>query len=182
MAETQTPSFEVDVTVLDPRWGQAIPDVKAILRRATLAALGVEASLPPHGEISLALVDDAEIRRLNHAYRQKDQPTNVLSFPGDALAAGEASAAGEAGPPVMLGDVVVAFETAVAEARAAEKSLADHLCHLVVHGVLHLLGYDHMEAAAADEMEALECNVLDGLGISDPYAIAAGSLRIEGME
>ncbi|PCJ60781.1 MAG: rRNA maturation RNase YbeY [Rhodospirillaceae bacterium] len=178
MSETNTssassPPLEVDVAILDARWGHAVPDIETVIRRAALAALG--ANVPPvcAGEISLALVNDGEIRRLNRDYRQQDRPTNVLSFPGEAVATKQGAS------PAMLGDVVIAFETVSAEADAQGKSLTDHLCHLVVHGVLHLLGYDHVAPAAADEMEGLEREVLGRLGISDPYAIPSRPLQAE---
>lgn len=103
------------------------------------------------------LADDAALRALNARWRQQDKPTNVLSFP--------------AGDSVLLGDVVLAFETVRREASEQGKSLADHMSHLVVHGVLHLLGHDHERPRDADVMESLERQVLAGLGIADPYAI-----------
>ena len=175
MVETNTasPLPAVDVAILDARWGHAVPDVESVVRRAALAALG--AHVPPvcSGEVSVALVNDGEIRRLNREYRQQDCSTNVLSFPDEAAVATPGAA------PAMLGDVVVAFETASAEADAQGHALIDHLCHLVVHGVLHLLGHDHIEAAAADEMENLERDVLGRLGIADPYAIPPRPLPAE---
>ncbi len=175
MSETNTtsPLPAVDVAILDGRWDHAVPDVETVIRRAALAALG--ANVPPvcAGEVSVALVNDAEIRRLNREYRQQDCSTNVLSFPDEAAVAIPGAA------PAMLGDVVVAFETASAEADAQGHAFIDHLCHLVVHGVLHLLGHDHMEAAAADEMENLERDVLGRLGIADPYATPSRPLPAE---
>ena len=176
MPETKASSLRVavDVAILDARWGQAVPEVEAVVRRAAFAAFGAGPRPVCAGEISLALVNDVEIRRLNHQYRQQDCPTNVLSFPGETVAMKQGAA------PVMLGDVVIAFETACAEADTEGKPLADHLCHLVVHGVLHLLGYDHIAASAADEMEGLERNVLGRLGVPDPYAVS--SLPAEGTQ
>lgn len=103
------------------------------------------------------LTDDDEVRQLNARWRGQDKPTNVLSFP--------------AGDAVLLGDVVLAFETVEREAAAQGKRFGDHLSHLVVHGALHLIGYDHVKAGDAAAMEALERRVLAGLGIADPYAL-----------
>ena len=113
------------------------------------------------------LGDDALLRRLNRQWRHKDKPTNVLSFP--ARDATSRAAAPPAGAPLPLGDVILAFGTVAGEAAAQGKTLADHLAHLVVHGVLHLLGFDHAEGAAAARMEALETTVLAGMGVADPY-------------
>ena len=106
------------------------------------------------------LADDAFVQHLNKTWRGKDQPTNVLSFP-----AGENTAGID-----HLGDIVLALETITREAREQDKKPADHLTHLVVHGMLHLLGYDHEDDDEAEEMEALERRILAGLGIADPYA------------
>jgi probable rRNA maturation factor len=115
-------------------------------------------------ELAILLADDALVQRLNRDYRGKDKPTNVLSFP-----AADGSAIPDGGAPLLLGDVVLAGETVSREARAQRKPMAAHLSHLVVHGVLHLLGYDHVRAGEARRMEALETEVLAGLGIADPY-------------
>jgi probable rRNA maturation factor len=120
-------------------------------------------------EIDLTLSSDEVVRRLNHDWRGKDKPTNVLSFPGiDAAALARLPQAA----PCPLGDVILALATCEREAVEQGKPLAAHAQHLVVHGVLHLLGYDHEDEAQAQEMEGLERQVLAGLGIPDPYAIA----------
>jgi probable rRNA maturation factor len=120
-------------------------------------------------EVSIRLTDDAEVRELNRVYRGQDKPTNVLSFAGDGTEPGEAlDVEGAERQPVLLGDVVVAFETTAAEAAAMGRPIEAHLAHLIVHGVLHLLGYDHLEDGEAARMEALETLVLDGLGYPDP--------------
>lgn len=154
---------------------------KAALRRLTtgavaaaLAALADARSFPgpspmpplrandrPQGggtaELSILFTDDAAMRRLNAAWRGKDKPTNVLSFP-------------QTGP--LLGDIVLAAETIAREARLADKPLEDHMAHLIIHGFLHLLGYDHEVESQAEEMEALERAALSRMGIADPYATA----------
>jgi probable rRNA maturation factor len=110
-------------------------------------------------EISVRLCDDDEIRALNLAWRGKDKATNVLSFPAPA---------GSNGP--MLGDIVVAFEYVSEEAREAGRSLRNHLAHMLVHGLLHLLGFDHETEAEAEDMEDVERRILATLGIEDPYS------------
>lgn len=126
-------------------------------------------SLRPGAEVSTLFCDDAFIRKLNREWRGIDRPTNVLAFP----AAGGAKKQGRPqDSPALLGDIVIAYETAAAEAAAAGLPLRDHTAHLLVHGFLHLLGYDHEEPAGAEEMEALERAVLASLGIADPYRLA----------
>jgi len=157
---------EIEILVEHAAWLEALPEAEALARRAALAALdSVEADCDRPLEISLVLADDSTVRRLNRDWRGKDAATNVLSF---------ATQDDEGEPevpdaPLLLGDVVLAFETCAAEAAAEGKSLADHSAHLVVHGVLHLLGWDHQDDDEAAEMEALETDVLRGLGIADPY-------------
>lgn len=126
----------------------------AIARHPRLSAL-----MP--AEACIALTDDAAMRRLNHQFRAKDKPTNVLSFPS-ALPAGIT--------PRPLGDIAIGYETIMREAAEQAIAPADHLRHLVAHGLLHLLGYDHESDAEAEEMEAIEIEVLASLGIDNPYA------------
>lgn len=114
-------------------------------------------------ELSLVFTDDEAIREINAEWRDKDKATNVLSFPAYPLEPG-----GMPGP--MLGDIVVARETVEREALDLEKSFEDHLTHLLVHGFLHLFGYDHLDTEEAEEMEGLETRILAKLGLSDPYA------------
>ena len=116
----------------------------------------------------MALGDDAMIAALNRCYRNTQAATNVLAFPGLKLAPGAPIPHGAA--TVLLGDVVIAFETTRQEAAAEGLALGDHLSHLVVHGVLHLLGYSHDDDAGAERMEALEVAALARLGVADPYA------------
>lgn len=162
-------SPEIDVQAPCPLWHRALPEVEELCRRVAAAALGA-GRLPPEldgraAELSLVLSDDAEVRRLNAEYRGQDKPTNVLSF-----AALDDDAPLPPEGRVSLGDVIIAFETTAAEAAGEGKTLTDHLSHLVVHGVLHLLGYDHEDDAQAAEMECLETAVLAALGVADPYA------------
>ena len=166
-----TGQHHIDVDTPCPEWRAVLPDCDILCRRAALAAL---MAAPMNGnradtEIGIRLTDDGESRTLNQRYRNIDAPTNVLSFPTTDGAPG----APPPGMPLALGDVVLAFETIRREAETQGKTLADHLGHLVVHGVLHLLGYDHQGEAQAVAMEHLEIAVLAGLGVADPYAVDA---------
>ncbi len=122
--------------------------------------------------ISIRFAGNAEVQVLNRDYRAKDQPTNVLSFPMlspdeiDALLSGKMLAP----PEIMLGDIILAYETCVAEAAEKAVSTEQHAHHLIIHGVLHLLGYDHIDAVEADVMEALEVKALASIGMDNPYA------------
>ena len=142
----------IEVELEDAAWTAALPDAAVVAERAATAALGgVE------GDVVVLLTDDATVRDLNARFRDKDRPTNVLSFPAAASAAPH------------LGDLVLAFGVCAAEAQAQGKTLADHLSHLTVHGVLHLLGRDHEADGEAEEMEAEERSILASLGVADPY-------------
>ena len=148
---TGRPGPEIDVSVSCRLWEQALPNAQALSRNAAQAVL-VEYGLDlTDVEASIVLADDAFVQSLNQDYRDRDRPTNVLSFPAlepdqGILARGETLTRA----PVMLGDVVVAYETAAAEATEEGKTLGDHLSHLVVHGMLHLLGHDHQTPVAAE--------------------------------
>jgi probable rRNA maturation factor len=142
-------------------WSGALPDAETLLRRAADAAW--ESAGSGAAELSILLSGDAEIQALNRDYRGNDKPTNVLSFP-----AGDEGAAGRVR---LLGDIVLALETIELEAAAQSKPLANHLSHLTVHGVLHLLGHDHESETQATAMEALETEILRGLGIADPHVV-----------
>ncbi len=150
-------------------------DWQALATRAATAGLAAT----PHGEwaamaftaeISVRLTDDAEVQALNRDYRQKDKPTNVLSFPMIAPDLLETIANTDDGE-VLVGDIVLARETCVREAADKGISVADHATHLIVHGTLHLLGYDHIDGREAEAMEAIERDVLASLGLADPYLI-----------
>jgi probable rRNA maturation factor len=164
-------SHSIQVTVDVPTWRHAVTDLDRICERAVRAAIrGHGGAQPGPVEVSVLLTDDARVRELNRAWRGRDRATNVLSFP--ALAPGATS---PPGAPVLLGDVVLAYETVAREAAAERKSLRAHLSHLLVHGVLHLLGHDHEDEAEALAMEALETAILGGLGVADPHAAEAGA-------
>jgi probable rRNA maturation factor len=157
------PVLELDIAVHDEAWGKLCPQAEALAENAARAALAA-ASAAGEAPLGLALVltDDAEQRCLNRRYRGVDNPTNVLSFP---LADGVPPP----GAPLVLGDVVLALETVAREAAEQQKPFAAHLQHLVVHGVLHLLGFDHENDTEAAKMEALEVEILQRLGVPDPY-------------
>jgi probable rRNA maturation factor len=156
----------IAVAVEDDRWRAVAADVEDRCRIAAAAALDAVGA-GDSGELSLLLTDDARVRALNAAYRGRDAPTNVLAFGGTI----EAGAGREppADAPRLLGDVVLALETVGREAQEQGKSIADHVSHLIVHGTLHLLGFDHGPDRPARRMEALEIATLAGLGIADPY-------------
>lgn len=151
----------------DSDWHELVRGaVMAAMRTSPYAELERE---PVTYEISVRFSDDEEVQALNRDYRGKDAPTNVLSFPmvqPDLLMTLGNTDDGE----VLLGDIILSFNTCFREAAAKGISLANHATHLVVHGTFHLLGYDHMEEAEAHAMEALEIRALAGIGIADPYA------------
>ncbi len=166
----------IEVSVLDPAWLDDLAEAEEVVRRAAAAALRTSRALAGVGrpvEVSIVLTDDAQVRALNKDHRGHDAATNVLSFGQgcDGAAPAPAGRSREAPPPapLLLGDVVLARAVVCREAAEQGKALADHLSHLVVHGVLHLLGYDHEESDEAEEMEGLEVACLAGLGIADPY-------------
>lgn len=157
----------IAVSVESDIWVQRLPEAETMVESAASAALTVA---PPHvgcAELSIVLADDGLVRALNRSYRGKDQPTNVLSFPQEPM-----NLPGIAAP---LGDVILAFETIAEEAAAQGKTLPDHLRHLVVHGVLHIVGFDHETESAAERMEDLERRILLGIGVADPYIERTGS-------
>ncbi|HEY2754004.1 rRNA maturation RNase YbeY [Phenylobacterium sp.] len=170
----------IDVEIEDPAWTAVLGDAEELARIAGAATLELvlgaavsdaegprallvaDASVEARDGVTVLLTDNASVRDLNARFRRQDKPTNVLSFPAPA------------NPEHHLGDVALAYGVCAGEAHEQGKPLAHHLQHLVAHGVLHLLGYDHMNDAEADEMEGLERVVLAGLGIPDPYLAGEG--------
>ena len=150
----------IDIEIEDLAWTAALPDAEALARKAGQAALDSEGATPE--SVTLLLTDDESVRDLNARFREQDKPTNVLSFPAPA------------NPEHFLGDVALAYGVCAREAAEQGKPLAHHLQHLVAHGVLHLLGYDHIGDEEAEAMEGLERVVLAGLGVPDPYAAGEG--------
>jgi probable rRNA maturation factor len=159
----------ISVSVESPSWHRALPETEAWV--ADLARRTLEAACPGIGPagVSILLTDDAAIHELNRTWRGKDSPTNVLSFPATETAEGALPESEFDGVPLELGDIALAYETCERESGAQGKRFADHVAHLVLHGVLHLLGYDHLNDDEAQRMEALEVRILAGLGIADPY-------------
>ena len=163
----------VETVIEDARWDAV--GLQAIAERAahaTLAGLGLKAE---GFQISVLGCDDSRISVLNAEFRGKPQPTNVLSWPSAERAAeyvGETPdlpLPGERDTPESLGDIAIAFDTCAREAVAQDKPLPDHVTHLIVHAVLHLLGFDHVEPEDGDLMEGLEVRILASLGVCDPY-------------
>lgn len=170
-------SHTIEVTVEAQGWLSAVTDPVGVVRRAAGAALGVtprEDVPPAQAEVSVLLADDARVRELNRAWRGRDEPTNVLSFP--ALGPDDPMPPPELGP-VPLGDVAVSLETVLREAAAEGKTPEAHLAHMIVHGVLHLIGRDHENDEEAEAMEALEVEALARLGVGDPYRTGDGEGR-----
>jgi len=154
-----------DVLVVADCW-QSEPEAEAVIQRAIATAAAMVDEDVAEAEVAVMLTDDAGIRTLNSKWRGIDKPTNVLSFP--ALQPQGARKPGDA--PRMLGDIAIAYETMRREADEEQKPFEHHLSHLAVHGFLHLIGYDHENDSDAEEMEALEQEVLVELGIPAPYA------------
>ncbi|MGE6783455.1 rRNA maturation RNase YbeY [Ensifer adhaerens] len=160
-------ALDIQISVEEGNW----PDEAALLAfsspllEAAAAFLATEEKQPlPKNppELSLVFTDDASMRAINAEWRNQDKPTNVLSFPAFPVTPG-------AMPGPMLGDIIVARETLEREAIELDKSFDAHLTHLLVHGFLHLFGYDHVEDDEAERMESLETRILARLGLSDPY-------------
>jgi probable rRNA maturation factor len=159
----------IEVQIEDAGWRVLLPQAATLAEAAAAAGLAALTN-PPPGDVAILLTSDQEVRALNARFRDKDQPTNVLSFPAGA------------GPHGHLGDIALALGVCATEAKAQNKPLADHLRHLVAHGVLHLVGYDHQDEAEAETMEALEREILAGLGVADPYADRAAVPSSPGVE
>jgi len=147
----------IDVLVESPLWDKE-PEASATVERAIHAA--AEAVDAPPGEVVVMLTDDETIRALNRDWRKIDKPTNVLSFPAVKTPGIE---------PIMLGDIVIAYETLQRECSEEDRVFLHHLAHLAVHGFLHLMGYDHQDDSDAEAMEQLESSILARLDMPDPY-------------
>lgn len=165
-------TMTLDITIEDSRWQDA--GLEALAEEAIAAVLAHFALDPEDCEISLLACDDPRIAELNAEFRSKPQPTNVLSWPAEELAAEE-----DGGTPlapeadftgeIPLGDIAISYDTCAREALEAGKALTDHTRHLIIHGLLHLLGYDHIRDRDAALMEGIEVLLLGKLGIANPY-------------
>jgi len=182
------PELYIDIAIDEPLWDGTVKGINLVLEKTLRAAFvsgwphiqsnAVEKNCEPSmAEVSLVLTDDQAIRRLNASYRQQAKATNVLAFAalddGDVLRMAQ-------GAPIILGDIVIAYGVTNSEAKNKKISVSSHLCHLVVHGMLHLLGYDHLNDDDAQVMEKMETLVLKQLGINDPYAVPAKGAVIKG--
>lgn len=175
-AQSEVPENpEIVVSTPHHAWAEALGEIEADCVKAARAALACGLSeigcALPSVEISIVLADDVHVRDLNRQHRGRDAATDVLSFPAMTAEQIIAQRDPAINSPVLLGDIVLAFETVGKNAGEQGKSLHDHVCHLVAHGVLHLLGFDHDCDDGAARMEGLERTALGQLGIGDPYVI-----------
>lgn len=160
-------NHRIDVSVQDPQW-ETLGNIESLIVNVAKSTLN-SAILPKVAfarelEASIVLANDDLVKILNREYRKKDKPTNVLTFA--SLDAGDVTPEGEI---LNLGDVIISFQTIEREAQEQGKFMLDHLKHMTVHGVLHLLGYDHQTDAQANDMETLEIRILEQLGVQNPY-------------
>lgn len=179
--------IEFALTLEDDGWQALVSDLEACARDVILATLAAlpemqdmscgDVQIRPVVEISLLLTADAHIQELNEAYRQKEGPTNVLSFPDTLINETSLEEAALTGEPVILGDVIMALETVRSEAEVQKKDPTDHFRHLLAHGVLHLAGHDHIDENEAQIMEQLEIKILQGMGVANPYEVPDEQLK-----
>jgi probable rRNA maturation factor len=160
--DSPTGDLTIDTSIVDKRWQPLVAELQAH-GQFVWQALAL-----PACELSLVLDNDAAVQQLNHSYRDKNKPTNVLSFPALDFAQ-PATSDDFPAPPILLGDIIMAYETLAREADEGAISLTDHARHLLTHGLLHLLGYDHQDDAQASHMEQLEVRLLAQCGIANPY-------------
>ncbi len=160
--DSPTDQLTIDTSVVDTRWQPLVADLHAH-GQFVWQALAL-----PACELSLVLDNDAAVQQLNQSYRDKNKPTNVLSFP--ALDFTQPATSDDfPAPPILLGDIIMAYETVAGEADEGALSLLDHARHLLTHGLLHLIGYDHQDDAQASHMEQLEISLLAQCDIANPY-------------
>ena len=166
--------LSVDCFVSEAQWRRELPEYQTMVERVIRHLLQneiLELPLNRQIEVSVTLTNDAEIQDLNSSYRDQNKPTNVLSFP--TYEASELADLAQlplpVGMPLVLGDIIMAFETTRREAELENKAFRDHFTHLLLHGCLHLLGFDHETEEEAEVMETLETQLLEELGIANPY-------------
>ncbi len=153
----------IDITIEYDAWSQ-LDGLESLIKTAAQAAVFErDDEFKNRAELSILLTSDDAIRQLNSIYRGQDRPTNVLSFGGEPEARSQDQS-------FLLGDIVLSYQTISTEAEQQQKNLGNHVSHLIVHGVLHLLGYDHHNDKTADDMELVEINILKGIGIENPYS------------
>jgi len=159
----QNTAMQIDIITEFGAWSK-LPGLESLIRTAALAAVnGCGEDFRDRVELSVLLTSDEAIRQLNSTYRGHDRPTNVLSFPGELDTRSP-------GRPFLLGDIVLGYQTIAAEAQQQHKNIENHVSHLIVHGVLHLLGHDHENDKTACDMEFMEINILKGIGVENPYS------------
>jgi len=167
----QPPAMLIDITTEFDGWSTA-PDLENLIKTAARAAVLAKAEeFTTRAELSILLTSDAAVAKLNSQYRGLNKATNVLSFCGE-------SATGPESRSFLLGDVVLAYQTIAAEAQQQRIGFSAHVSHLVVHGVLHLLSYDHENDTSAHIMELAEIKILEGIGVENPYAQAHSNVMI----
>jgi len=153
----------IDITIEYDAWSK-FDELESLIKTAALAAIFErEDDFKNRAELSVLLTSDDAIRQLNSTFRGQDRSTNVLSFGGDPEALSQDQS-------FLIGDIVLSYQTINTEALEQQKKFGNHVSHLIVHGVLHLLGYDHRDDEAADDMELVEINILKGIGIGNPYS------------
>tara|TARA_R110002072_G_scaffold100491_2_gene221361 strand:+ start:1746 stop:2258 length:513 start_codon:yes stop_codon:yes gene_type:complete len=160
------PPFQIDIDIQDQKWLSVIPDIEGITHNIITTILVQFFPKAQYLEVSIVLSDDDFIQRLNKQYRDKDKATNVLSFPQTEIDDINADT-----PFLMLGDIIISSDTIASEATEQNKDIKSHFTHMLVHGCLHLLHYDHIIESEAEEMEQLEIKILKTLGIKNPYEI-----------
>jgi len=164
----------VELVIEEPAWTEALPDIEALAGTAARLALEAAGLDPAHWTLCLLACDDARIAALNHDFRAREKPTNVLSWPAFELAPERPGARPPPPQPATgnrqpLGDVAIALQTTRREAEESATPLKDHVIHLILHGCLHLLGFDHEAEEDAETMEGVETRALARIGVDDPY-------------
>ena len=164
--------LNLEIIIRDKKWKYELPNIESICKISAGVAFEAVKKTEAMYEVALVLCDDDFITALNKRYRNIDSPTNILSFPSNSINPADTGFINEPEmQTLMLGDIAIAREIVVHEARELEISLEDHLRHLIIHGLLHLLGYSHETDHDAIAMESLETSLLGEMGVGDPYAV-----------